>query len=101
MSAIAPGSKAEAVYKLILSQSPTHANRFRKHFEKTMFENTTNNDLELLNRFWRLQLASVPFNTIAERECLCDTPDFASWMYHFEKMVLPAIIIYNLPMSEQ
>lgn len=92
MSAILPGSKAEAVYMAIARRSPQTAERFRTQFSATVFDRCGMGELELLNAFWRDQLASLSVATFTERECLCASNDFAAWLANFENYVLPTIV---------
>lgn len=53
----------------------------------------------LINRYWRLQLGSLPINTLDERYCLVDTGEIARWLELFEQKVAPCIVTHNLPPS--
>lgn len=51
----------------------------------------------LINRYWRIQLGSVPENTTAERYCLVDDAELGVYAKLFADALVPAIIRLNLP----
>jgi len=97
MTAITPGSGAEAVFNLL--PSPL-AQRFRQLYSQTIHDNHNRSEIEILNSFWREQLGQLPINTIAQRECLCQSTALNVWLQRFETMVLPVIVEYRLPTGE-
>lgn len=92
--------KAVLVYEIIAQRSQQAANRFREHFTATMFMGTSEEELVIINRFWRLQLSRVPVSTINELECLDDQADFNAWLHNFQYIVLPTIVAHRLPRHE-
>jgi hypothetical protein len=101
MTAFAPNGKAERVYEAIAGRSLMLANRFQRLFPTTMFGSAGGDELVVLNRYWRLQLSKLPFDTRAERECLCDGGDFEPWLVNFKNIVLPTIVANKLPVDEE
>lgn len=100
MSGLSPNSLAYAVYMEIYKTSPDCAERFKEVYGKTIFHNTSESELVLLNRFWRRQLSRLTIPTYHERECLLDLPDFGPWMLNFTRHVIPCIVANGLPHPE-
>lgn len=59
-------------------------------------EFATDNSLDSLNRFWRLQLASLPIDTREYRTYLRDAY-MDIWLIDFMSVILPVIRLYGLP----
>jgi hypothetical protein len=100
MTAIVPNTRAHAVYTAIHAASPDCAERFKILFEQTMFNNTTSDEMALINRFWRLQLSRLPVPTYEERECLAEEAHFEPWLQNFCVYIIPTIVIHQLPHPE-
>lgn len=81
----------QRVYNNLLSVSNQLAARFERLFEA--FQECT---LDSMNRFWRIQLAALPTNTLAVRSYLRIT-NIDVWLEDFLKHVMPVIKQYNLP----
>lgn len=95
-----PNTKAHDVMQVIAEQSMDCAQRFEVLFLKSMFIGTTDNELVLLNRFWRHQLSRLPIPTYEERHCLSDEVNFGPWLVNFRAWVVPTIVLHNLPKPE-
>lgn len=52
-----------------------------------------------LNKFWVLQLCTLPINTMHERFCLVPNGEFKDWLRLFEKKIVPVLLEHNLPTS--
>lgn len=97
MTAITPGSTADAVLNLL--PSPL-AQRFRQLYSQTVHDNHGRTEIEILNSFWREQIGQLPINTIMQRECLCQSTATDVWLQRFETTVLPIIVEYRLPTGD-
>jgi len=55
----------------------------------------------LINRYWRLKIASLAESTIDVRYCLVDEPHIQTvdWLRIFRKGVLPCILKHQLPLN--
>lgn len=84
-----------SVADAIATQSPAAAMRFTRGFKEGSSDEK--DQIRELNRYWRLELASVPGSTISARTCLIDNIDPRDWLRHFRQLVLPVIIQSNLP----
>lgn len=100
MSGFLPQSKAEIIYREIAHYSMECADRFRIHYLNSIFTDTTESEIVLINRFWRLQLARLNVPTYEERMCLADNGDFNLWLVQFRRYILPTIIEHRLPWPE-
>jgi hypothetical protein len=56
-----------------------------------------NIQIQLLNRYWRRQLANLQDDTISAREALVDNCPYIEWQQLFAKYIMPVIIKYSLP----
>ena len=50
-----------------------------------------------LNRYWNLQLMTLPVDTISERYCLVPNGQYADWLRLFQAKILPRCIEFRLP----
>lgn len=50
-----------------------------------------------LNRFWNLQLISLPVDTITERYCLVSNGTKEDWIRLFSTKILPKCVEHKLP----
>lgn len=51
----------------------------------------------LINRYWHLQLGTLPFNTMDQRYCLVPNGTIDRWLQLFDEMVAPLVVQHNLP----
>jgi hypothetical protein len=91
---------SQLIYDEISAHNLEAAIRFRAILRTSMFNDPILNEMALLNRFWRFQLARLPTPTFEERECLTDNCSMDSWIMNFKQFVIPTIIIYQLPNFE-
>jgi hypothetical protein len=96
MPSVLPGTKAEAVYKTLLRYDFVVAENFRQRFSQLPQCFNNRSEIEQLNTFWRSQVMTVEANTIAARECLCQSEDFGAWLDNFVHFVLPVVLTYGL-----
>ncbi len=84
-----------SVADAIATHSPAAAMRFTRSFKETSPDSKS--QICELNRYWRLELNSVPTSTISARTCLIDDIAPQDWLRHFRQLVLPIIINSDLP----
>lgn len=101
MSAISPGSASEAVFNMLMRNSPSLAEEFRRQYSHNPFDGAGRSEIDALNSFWREQLCQLPAETINERSCLCASDDNQAWVQNFELMVLPTVIRNKLPQEPE
>lgn len=56
-----------------------------------------NEQVRLMNIFWRYQLASLSHDTSKVRNMLFDNVTPEMWITNFKRHVLPTVLEYNLP----
>ena len=97
------GVLAVRIKEMFLQRNlPDQAERFETVLTASMFLGTAPNELVLLNRFWRFQLARHAQLEAAEaaRTWLCDSDDPQAWLGMFENVILPLVIHLDLPRME-
>ena len=82
------------VYQLMAEENRELAERFLASAPASPY---VEEQLVMINRYWRSELGRLSINTISERECLIDKIDPSDWLRHFRNQVLPTIIRFNLP----
>lgn len=96
---IKPGSKADMTVQLLTTYNMDCAKRFYRGFRKSILSHTCDDDLEALNRYWRSQFARLDVDTTHIRLHLSQSADFNAWLHNFQRVVIPAILKYNLPVE--
>jgi hypothetical protein len=80
---------------MLRQQLPAALDRFDLEYNNPSgYWHTPTDPIERLNAFWRYKLATVPVDTIAQRECLCTSPDQSAWVRNFRRMILPTVMLY-------
>lgn len=73
------------------------ANNFINKFRLVIGQMPEEEQIKSLSYFWTMQLGSLSFSTIEEREYLLTDVDGKTWLARFKKYVLPLIIANDLP----
>lgn len=99
---MAAGSLAEQVYTLIATQNLGCAQRYSRDFPNSIYQRTTNDPLEVLNRYWRAQISTI--RAIDGQACarhaheaLTASADQGAWLQNFGRFVVPLIVRFDLP----
>lgn len=87
----------EEMFNLLNRFSNECAVDFHTLYTKSPFRGRHASELDDLNSFWRDQLSALDVDTINERECLCYSEKFSSWLVNFERYVLPTVLRHRLP----
>lgn len=94
------GPLATHIKHVIARHDRDSAEQFETIFLNSIFVGTTNNELVLINRFWRRQFSSIEADTSGVRTWLCDTDEPIAWLEMFERVIIPEIIKHRLPRME-
>jgi len=86
-----------AVVDLLAVKNPHAATRFARDFRCEALSES--DEIRQLNRFWREQLAALHTSTISARTCLVDDIAPRDWLRHFQQLVLPTIVSFDLPVK--
>ena len=89
---------ARVVTDVLGKHSAAAAAEWSRQYEEYNRAYQEQNELSLINRFWRIQLGRIGVSTISERECLIDNIAVEDWLFHFERSVVPMIIANGLPL---
>lgn len=92
---------AELVKERLERQAPELAQRWEQTYIQSRPDDATLSpdlQIEAVNHFWRVQLGSLPVNTIDERECLVSDASVSDWIRNFEECVIPTIVKHKLPL---
>lgn len=95
-SPVSPHLITAAMYSALASCSPQAADAFMRHYREAADPDPAA-QISHANRFWRLQLGSVPYRTVEVRECLLDDCDPMDWIRMFAAQVAPTIVAFGLP----
>lgn len=93
-------SLVEAITALLIAENHPDPQRWIQGLHPDVFITPdVNIQRFLINRYWRLQLQSLPENTMNARYCLVDEEHIApkDWLRIFKQGVLPCILKNNLP----
>jgi len=91
-------SPVEYIHHQISAEDPQAALRFQTDVQGFSHDPAAQQVI-LLNRYWRRQLAALPENTIDAREALLDGITVMEWTRLFVRHVLPLVIRYHLPVA--
>lgn len=87
---------SNAIFAYIAQHDPDAAHRFRQLYPEPCDQSLVN-QMATANHFWRMQLVTLPVDTIRVRECLLQCPAVDEWLCLFAHQVLPTILQYQLP----
>lgn len=87
----------EQMFDLLTRHSIECGEDFRLLYMRSPFRGRHDRELDDLNSFWRDQLSALDVDTINERECLCYSEKFSSWLANFERYVMPTVLRHRLP----
>ena len=90
------GSLVEYIHHQMGGHDPAAADRF-KAATLCFANDSTTQQIQLLNRYWRRQLSTLNISTIDAREALLDGINEAEWIRLFNRYVLPIILEHGLP----
>lgn len=74
------------------------AARFINNF--SLRDDSINDAIDALNRYWRYQLAILNIDTVDQRECLGYSRSPEAWLANFETYILPTVKTFRLPTME-
>jgi len=86
------------VYNLLEERKPELAENFKHGFNGT--SSTDEEEVKLLNRYFRAVLATAPVSTVDERGCLMDNLAPDTWLKYFKSHALPTLLRFDLPAQE-
>lgn len=93
-------SVAQVVKERIAQQRPDLADRWEHNYIQSRPDDSKLppvQQLQAVNHYLRVQLGSLPVDTIDERECLTTDGSVNDWVRDFEQCVLPTMLEHNLP----
>lgn len=90
---------AQDLHGLLAQFDPATAERFAVSLDQwaAAQPEMITTQIDVLNRYWRTQLIMLPFDTSAERTCLCNSNHLPTWLDNFRTYVLPTVLANHLP----
>ncbi len=85
-----------AIYSALASSNPQSAEAFMRLYREAEDPDPAA-QIANANRFWRMQLGSIAYQTVEIRECLIDNCDPMDWVRLFATQVAPTIVAFGLP----
>jgi hypothetical protein len=69
------------------------------HFVKEAINKPSHVQRYFMNRYWSLQLMTVPSKSIEQRYCLIPNGEIKDWLRLFNQAIVPFLIGNNLPVK--
>lgn len=82
---------------LLFDRCALTASRFIEIFGESFLPRSMEEQLQVMNDFWRDQLGAIGPSTIAVRSHLVSNCSAVDWARHFEKYIVPEIVKLSLP----